>query len=82
MQDAQGRAMIRLGDKTDHGGEVIEAASDLTHLGIGVALDTHKVTCPKCGGVFELQASGPRTHHGQRVGYVGDTTTCGATVIA
>jgi uncharacterized Zn-binding protein involved in type VI secretion len=81
MQDAQRRNMIRLGDKTDHGGTVVEVTGELTHLGIGVALDGHQVTCPKCGGVFPLLASGPRTHRGRRVGYVGDSTACGATVI-
>ncbi|BAX62741.1 PAAR domain-containing protein [Burkholderia stabilis] len=81
MKNAQGREMVRLGDTTDHGGAVTEAASDLKHLGIGVALDGHGVTCPKCGGVFPLLASGPRTHHGRLVGYRGDKTGCGATVV-
>ncbi|MBR8235060.1 PAAR domain-containing protein [Burkholderia sp. AU42008] len=81
MKNAQGRDMVRLGDATDHGGTVIEAADDLKHLGIGVALDGHGVTCPTCGGVFPLLASGPRTHRGRRVGYLGDKTACGATVV-
>ncbi|RBB31315.1 PAAR domain-containing protein [Burkholderia reimsis] len=81
MQDAQGRDMVRLGDTTDHGGEVIEATEELKHLGIAVALDGHMVKCPKCGGVFPLLASGPRTHRGRRVGYLGDRTGCGATVM-
>lgn len=81
MKNAQGREMVRLGDATDHGGTVTEAASNLTHLGIGVALDGHGVTCPKCGGIFPLLASGPRTHHGRRVAYRGDKTSCGATII-
>ncbi|MBN3772431.1 MULTISPECIES: PAAR domain-containing protein [Burkholderia] len=81
MKNAQGLEMVRLGDSTDHGGTVIEAASDLKHLGIGVALDGHGVRCPKCGDVFPLLASGQRTHHGRRVGYHGDKTGCGATVM-
>ncbi|RXV68695.1 PAAR domain-containing protein [Burkholderia stabilis] len=81
MKNAQGREMVRLGDATDHGGTVTEAASDLTHRGIGVALDGHGVTCPKCGGTFPLLASGPRTHHGRLVGYRGDKTGCGATIV-
>ncbi|BAX63063.1 PAAR domain-containing protein [Burkholderia stabilis] len=81
MKNAQGRDMVLLGDATDHGGAVTEAASDLKHLGIGVALDGHGVTCPKCGGVFPLLASGPRAHHGRLVGYRGDKTGCGATVV-
>lgn len=81
MKNEQGLDMVRVGDTTDHGGEVIECADDLKHLGIGVALDGHGVRCPKCGGVFPLLASGPRTHHGRRVGYHGDKTGCGATII-
>ncbi|HTH73567.1 MAG TPA: PAAR domain-containing protein [Trinickia sp.] len=81
MKDQQGRDMARLGDATDHGGEIIEAADDLKHLGIGVALDGHGVRCPKCGGVFALIATGQRMHRGRRVGYVGDETECGATIV-
>ncbi|WP_186308381.1 hypothetical protein [Paraburkholderia sp. BCC1885] len=39
MKDEQGRDMARLGDTTDHGGRVIQAAQDLEHMGIHVALD-------------------------------------------
>jgi uncharacterized Zn-binding protein involved in type VI secretion len=81
MRDAQGREMVRLGDATDHGGKVIEATEELKHLGVAVALNGHGVSCPKCGGVFPLLASGPRTHRGKRVGYRGDKAACGATVI-
>ena len=73
--------MVRLGDRTDHGGEVIECAADLKHLGVGVALEGNGVRCPKCSGVFPLLATGRRRHHGRRVGYLGDTTRCGATLI-
>ena len=34
MKNADGKSMVRLGDKTDHGGVVIEVASDLAHRGI------------------------------------------------
>nr|WP_242431982.1 PAAR domain-containing protein [Burkholderia ambifaria] len=81
MKDQHGQDMIRLGDATDHGGEVIEAAGDLKHMGIAVALEGHAVRCHRCGGVFPLLASGSRTHRGRRVGYHGDKTGCGATVI-
>ncbi|MET1535249.1 PAAR domain-containing protein [Burkholderia sola] len=81
MKNEQGHEMVRLGDATDHDGTVIEAADDLKHLGIGVALDGHGVRCPKCDGAFPLLASGPRMHHGRLVGYRGDATGCGAIVI-
>ncbi|KUY86309.1 PAAR domain-containing protein [Burkholderia sp. RF4-BP95] len=81
MRDALGGDMVRLGDVTDDGGKVVEATDELKHRGIAVSLDGHGVTCPKCGGVFPLLASGPRTHRGRRVGYLGDKTGCGATAI-
>jgi uncharacterized Zn-binding protein involved in type VI secretion len=75
------RMMIRLGGRTTHGGTVIEAAPDLKHMGIPVALDGHGVQCPKCGGVFQIIATGKRTHTGKRVSYAGDGTACGAILI-
>ena len=81
MKDAvTGREVARLGDTTDHGGEVIQAAPNLTHRGVRVALDGHLVRCPKCGGDFPIEASGTRTHNGVRVAFIGDKTACGATL--
>jgi len=51
MKNENSQPMIRLGDKTTHGGTVIAAAPDLMHMGVPVALDGHLVECPKCGGV-------------------------------
>ncbi|MFM0320061.1 PAAR domain-containing protein [Paraburkholderia nemoris] len=82
MRDELGRPMARLGDMTDHGGRVMDAAPDLKHMGIRVALDGHGVECPKCGGVFPIVATGKRTHRGIRVAYIGDKTGCGATLVA
>jgi uncharacterized Zn-binding protein involved in type VI secretion len=42
MKDAEGREMARLGDKTDHGGDVVQASLDMTHMGIPVALDARR----------------------------------------
>jgi uncharacterized Zn-binding protein involved in type VI secretion len=81
MKDAvTGREVARLGDTTDHGGEVIEAAPNLKHRGIPVALDRHMVRCPKCGGDFPIEATGKRMHNGVRVAFIGDRTACGATL--
>ena len=38
MKDENGRGVIRLHDKTTHGGEVITASDDLTAQGVPVAL--------------------------------------------
>ena len=82
MKDAvTGREVARLGDTTDHGGTVVEAAPNLKHMGIRVALDGHMVECPKCGGKFPIEATGKRTHNGVRVAFLGDQTACGATLV-
>ncbi|MBN3805849.1 PAAR domain-containing protein [Paraburkholderia sp. Ac-20336] len=81
MKDEQGREMARLGDTTDHGGKVIEAADNLTHMGIHVALDGHLTECPKCGGTYPIIAEGKHTHQGTRVAFIGDRTACGATLV-
>ncbi|WP_438942915.1 PAAR domain-containing protein [Paraburkholderia piptadeniae] len=73
--------MARLGDTTSHGGTIVEAALDLTDEGVRVALDGHLVACSRCGGKYPIIASGRRRHDGLRVAYLGDITTCGATLI-
>ncbi|CAD6551927.1 PAAR domain-containing protein [Paraburkholderia sabiae] len=73
--------MARLGDLTDHGGKIVEAAQDLLEDDIGVALDGHLVACPRCGGKYQIIASGRRRHNGKRIAYIGDITMCGATLV-
>jgi uncharacterized Zn-binding protein involved in type VI secretion len=80
MRDSSKREVARLGDKTDHGGKVIQAAPDLKHMGIPTALDGHLTECPKCGGTYPIIATGTRTHGGVKVAMIGDTTACGATI--
>jgi uncharacterized Zn-binding protein involved in type VI secretion len=81
MKDAQGREVARLGDTTDHGGKLIQAADNLTHPGVRVALNGHLVECPKCGGTYPIIATGALTHCGTRVAFIGDRTACGATLV-
>jgi len=50
------RAVIRIGDKTDHGGEVLEGfehfdVEDRMAAGVGL-----RVSCPKCGENVIAQA--------------------------
>jgi uncharacterized Zn-binding protein involved in type VI secretion len=77
MRDVRGREMVRLGDTTDHGGVMIEAAGDLTHVGRCVALDGQLVMCLMCRGPFPIIATGDRIHRGIRVAFLGDRTACG-----
>ena len=82
MKDnTSGKDVARLGDSTDHGGKVIQAADNLTHMGIPVALDGHLTECPKCGGTYPIIAKGSRTHGGVKVAFIGDKTACGATLV-
>ncbi|WP_109481999.1 PAAR domain-containing protein [Paraburkholderia sp. C35] len=81
MSNADEIIMARLGDTTDHGGKIVEAAEELTDAGVGVALDGHMVACPRCGGKYPIIASGRRRHNGKRIAYIGDITTCGATLV-
>lgn len=83
MKDHRGRGVIRLGDRTTHGGKVISACSDFKALGKGVVVEGDKAICPKCKGVFPVTPAGcDRKHHGKIVAYDGDKTACGARLIS
>lgn len=77
-------AVIVIGDKTDHGGEVIQA-SDLsdTH-GKRIARVGDKVHCPKKGHGVTFIVSGDDRFliDGKAVAYHGCRTSCGATLIS
>jgi uncharacterized Zn-binding protein involved in type VI secretion len=77
-------AMIVLGDKTDHGGEVIEASGVTDTHGKRIARVGDKVYCPKKGhGTTEI-VTGDTTMimDGKAVAYHGCKTSCGATLIS
>ena len=83
MKDCKNRGVIRLGDKTTHGGQVISAAADLIVLGKRVAVEGDATYCPKCKGKFPIYPTGSsRKHHGKQVAYDQDVTTCGAKLIS
>ncbi len=83
MKDENGRGVIRLNDKTTHGGHVITASDDLKAQGIPVALEGHLTECPKCGGQFRIiPQSSTRNHHGTPVAFHDDLTECGARLIS
>jgi len=79
----QGRGVIRLGDKTDHGGKVTSASSGTTVMGLAAALDGDMTVCPKCKGSFPIRPDGAGARHqGRPYAYDGDKTACGATLIS
>lgn len=77
-------AMIVLGDKTDHGGEVIEASGVTDTHGKRIARVGDKVQCPKKGhGTTEIVAGDiTMLIDGKAVAYHGCKTSCGAMLIS
>jgi uncharacterized Zn-binding protein involved in type VI secretion len=79
------KAFIVVGDKTSHGGVVIEGAPTTDTSGIRIARVGDKVTCPKKGhGETTVIATGDPTCiiEGRAAARDGDTTACGAVLIA
>ncbi len=79
------KPIILLGDKTDHGGVVIQASGVSTSGGKGMARIGDQVTCPiKYHGGTTVIVSGDPTMivDGQPVARHGDKTACGATLIS
>ncbi|MFM0649857.1 PAAR domain-containing protein [Paraburkholderia bryophila] len=83
MKDENGRGVIRLNDRTTHGGHVITASDDMKALGVPVALEDCLTTCPKCSGQFKITPqNSTRRHLGKAVAYHNDPTECGALLIS
>jgi uncharacterized Zn-binding protein involved in type VI secretion len=78
------QAFILLGDKTSHGGTVIEASGNTSTGHIAVARVGDKVTCPKKGhGTCAIVSGDPTVIiDGRPVARAGDKTACGAVLIA
>ena len=79
----QGRGVIRMNDKTDHGGHVTAVSSGTIVMGLEAALDGDMTTCPKCKGDFPIKPDGTGARHeGRPYAYDGDVTACGAKLIS
>lgn len=77
-----GRGVIRLNDKTDHGGHVTKASSGTTVMGQTAALDGDMTYCPQCKGEFPIKPDGDGAKHdGKPYAYHDDVTACGARLI-
>lgn len=78
----KGRGIIRLGDKTDHGGQVLTATSATIAMGKPAALKGDMTFCPQCKGAFAIKPDGDGAkHQGKSYAYDGDVTECGARLI-
>lgn len=79
------RPFIVVGDKTSHGGTVIEGAPSTTTGGKPIARVGDKVSCPKRGhgGTTVIATGDPSCLiDGRPAARHGDTTACGATLIS
>jgi len=79
----EGRGIIRLNDKTDHGGQVIAVSSGTMVMGIEAALADDMIFCPQCKGKFSINPDGAGARHeGRPYAYDNDFTACGAKLIS
>ena len=78
----QGRGVIRMDDKTDHGGHVIQASSGTVVMGKAAALAGDMTHCPTCNGDFAIKPDEAGAKHmGRSYSYHDDVTECGAKLI-
>lgn len=78
-----GKGVIRLGDKTDHGGSVIQVAHKPEDMGIRIATVGDMVRCPKCKGTYAIvEGDANCTIEGMPVAFDGHKTACGAKLIS
>jgi uncharacterized Zn-binding protein involved in type VI secretion len=76
------KMVVRVGDSTSHGGEVLEGHSQFKVLGKEVAAVGHRVSCPQCSGSQSIAGgAGNATIMGLPVALDGMKTTCGAVLI-
>jgi len=79
-----GRPFILVGDKTDHGGVVVEGSPNSQVDGRAIARVGDKVTCPKRGHGPTTIVSGDSTAmiDGRPAARHGDRCACGAVLIS
>jgi uncharacterized Zn-binding protein involved in type VI secretion len=72
-----------LGDKTSHGGTVLEGSPADICMGKPIAYIGHKVLCPQCKGAFPIiEGALTTTFYGKGAALAGMKTACGAVLIA
>lgn len=74
--------LIRLGDKTSHGGVVVEASPYSDSDGIGIARMGDRTVCPRHGQVPIVSGDTTLIVDGKPAARDGDKTACGASLIA
>jgi len=75
--------IIRLGDKTSHGGTVLEGSPTDICMGKPIAYVGHQTHCPKCKGNYPIvEGVLTTTFYGKGVAVAGMKTACGAVLVA
>lgn len=75
--------IIRLGDKTSHGGIVVEGSQSAICMGKPISFMGDKTFCPQCKGGFPIvEGVMSTTFYGRGVAIAGMKTACGAVLIA
>ncbi|AXY34730.1 PAAR domain-containing protein [Yersinia pseudotuberculosis] len=77
------KGIIRIGDKTTHGGQVLGGSSNMKFGGIGVARVGDKVSCPmeKHGPTTIVEGHPTFKDNGVAVAFHGHRCACGCTLI-
>lgn len=76
------QALIVLGDQTSHGGTVVEASVQSFTGNRAIARVGDQVTCPIHGNTVIASGDANVIIDGAAVARAGDTTACGAVLIA
>ncbi|QYF94760.1 PAAR domain-containing protein [Massilia sp. PAMC28688] len=75
--------IIRMGDKTSHGGTVLEGSQTDICMGKPIAYIGHKTQCPQCKGTYPIvEGVMTTTLYGKGVAVAGMKTACGAVLVA
>ena len=74
--------LIKMGDKTSHGGSVIEASPHSDTGGVGIARMGDKTSCPVHGSSPIVSGDMTLIIDGKAAARHGDKTACGAVLIA
>lgn len=74
--------LIRLGDRTSHGGAVLEASQHSDSGGIGIARLGDRASCPIHGSGTIASGDATMIVDGKPAARHGDKTSCGALLIA
>ena len=77
------RYIICKGDKTTHGGTVLDGMAEWSIEGVPVACLGHLVSCPQCKGNYPIiEGSSKATVMGKQIALEGMKTACGAALIS